>query len=108
VRNFQCRIEYEAANAAKITTTDPERIKAFTKGAIFAAEYLMRVMAVSPPERIKAFTKGAIFAAEYLMRVMAVSPQEDDAGVGQFLDKLRLKDVREALRYLLEHIKVEE
>ena len=79
---FVSRIAYEAEKAAVVKTTDPERVKAFRE--------------------------GARFAAEYLLTVMSVSPMEDGAGVTGFLDKLRLKDVREALSVLLKPVPEDE
>lgn len=73
--NFISHLEEEARKAAVVRTHDPERNAAFIA--------------------------GARFAAQYLCRVIEVSPMEDAAGVTLFLDGLRLKDVREALSVLL-------
>lgn len=78
---FTARIEYEAKKAAEVQTTDPERVKAFRQGAYFTACYLRDVMSVHPME---------------------------PPSVEAYLDKLRLKDVREALSFLLQGVPDEE
>ena len=52
------------------------------------------------PIKKEYFLKGATFAAKYLLRQLEVHPMED-AAIEKYLDKCRVKSIREAVRAML-------
>lgn len=82
MNQFKLRIEIEAKEASQIISYDDEKVKAFTKGAAFAIQRLARLI-----------------AEDHYDGMMS-------SGDLAFVDKLRLKDVRVALQFLLENKEV--
>lgn len=52
------------------------------------------------PIKKEYFLKGATFAAKYLLRQLEVHPMEDEA-IEKYLDKARIKSIREAVQAML-------
>lgn len=60
------------------------------------------------PEKVEAFTAGAVWAITRLCELMDVHPMEDQARMTGFLDGLRLKDVKKHISELTRYRPKEE